>query len=137
MWLTASAPIKFAADDRFWYLLHLIIAHAGVLGEGPNFNLSLHLYPPGTLIFSSYVGSGPASTVYTQKNIRKFKHPQKIFEIFANSKKYSPFCTLTLRQDPNSTANIKAMRWSLGALSVNKLSHIPKLQPISAVYVNQ
>ena len=37
----------------------------------------------------------------------------------------------------NSTANIKALRGSLGALSVNKLSHIPKLQPISVVYENQ
>ena len=36
-----------------------------------------------------------------------------------------------------SSANIKALRGSLGALSVNKLSHIPKLQPISAVYENQ
>ena len=36
-----------------------------------------------------------------------------------------------------STANTKALRGSLGALSVNKLSHIPKLQPISAVYENQ
>ena len=36
-----------------------------------------------------------------------------------------------------STANIKALRGSLGALSVNKLSHIPLLQPISAVYENQ
>ena len=36
-----------------------------------------------------------------------------------------------------STANIKALRGSLGALSVNKLSQIPKLQPISAVYENQ
>ena len=38
----------------------------------------------GTLIFSSYVGSGPASTVHPpppKKNIRNFKHPQKIFEI--------------------------------------------------------
>ena len=38
---------------------------------------------------------------------------------------------------PSSTANIKALRGSLGALSVKKLSHIPKLQPISAVYENQ
>ena len=37
----------------------------------------------------------------------------------------------------HSTANIKVLRGSLGALSVNKLSHIPKLQPISAVYENQ
>ena len=33
-------------------------------------------------------------------------------------------------------ANIKALGGSLGALSVNKLSHIPKIQPISAVYKN-
>ena len=33
-------------------------------------------------------------------------------------------------------ANIKALRGSLGALSVNKLSHIPKIQPISAIYKN-
>ena len=39
--------------------------------------------------------------------------------------------------DIYSTANIKALRGSLGALYVNKLSHIPKLQPISAVYENQ
>ena len=32
------------------------------------------------------------------------------------------------------TANFKALRGSLGSLSVNKLSHIPKIQPISAVY---
>ena len=31
----------------------------------------------GTLIFFSYVGMGPASSVYPQKHIRNFKHPQK------------------------------------------------------------
>ena len=45
--------------------------------------------------------------------------------------------TLRLHAQLYSTANIKAPRGSLGALSVNKLSHIPKLQPISAVYENQ
>ena len=33
-------------------------------------------------------------------------------------------------------ANIKALGGSLGALSVNKLSHIPKIQSISVVYKN-
>ena len=33
----------------------------------------------GGSLFSSYVGSGLASTVHP-KNIRNFKHPQKIFE---------------------------------------------------------
>ena len=47
-------------------------------------------------------------------------------------------CHLTVTWSVNySTANIKVLRGSLGALSVNKLSHIPKLQPISAVYENQ
>ena len=45
--------------------------------------------------------------------------------------------TIFLVCDIYSTANIKALIGSLGALSVNKLSHIPKLQPISAVYENQ
>ena len=31
----------------------------------------------GTLIFSSYVGSGPASTIHPKKNIRNSKHPKK------------------------------------------------------------
>ena len=38
---------------------------------------------------------------------------------------------------PPSTANIKAVRGSLWWLSVNKLSHIPELQSVSAVYKNQ
>ena len=46
-------------------------------------------------------------------------------------------CSTRVYLTPFSTANIKALRESLGALSVNKLSHIPKLQPISAVYENQ
>ena len=40
----------------------------------------------GTLIFSAYVGSDPASTVHPPKNIRNFKHPKKIFEILATPK---------------------------------------------------
>ena len=36
----------------------------------------------------------------------------------------------------NSTANIKAVRGSLWSISVNKLSHIPKLQLVSVVYKN-
>ena len=49
-----------------------------------------------TLIFSSYVGSGPASTVHSPKNIRKFKHPRKSIWNFSNPQKNPPFCTLTL-----------------------------------------
>ena len=39
----------------------------------------------GTLIFASYVGSGPASFLRL-KNIRNFKHPKQIFEILATPK---------------------------------------------------
>ena len=51
--------------------------------------LCIHEVPPlqprgggGTLIFSSYVGSGPASTLHSQK-YQEFQAPQKIFEILA------------------------------------------------------
>ena len=37
----------------------------------------------------------------------------------------------------NSTANIKAVRGSLWSISVNKRSHIPKLQSVSVVYKKQ
>ena len=33
--------------------------------------------PGGTLIFSAYVGSEPASALHPPKNIRNFKHPKK------------------------------------------------------------
>ena len=40
----------------------------------------------GTLIFSSNVGSGPASTVHPPKKYQEFQAPQKIFEILATQK---------------------------------------------------
>ena len=58
----------------------------------------------GTLIFSTYVGSDPASTVHP-KNIWNFKHPKKNIWIFTNPQKYPPFCTLTLRKDPKMHRN--------------------------------
>ena len=39
----------------------------------------------GTLIFSSYLGLGPASTVHPKK-YQEFQVPQKIFEILATPK---------------------------------------------------
>ena len=44
--------------------------------------------------FSSYVGSGPASTIHP-KNIKNFKHPKNILN-FSNPKKYPPFGTLII-----------------------------------------
>ena len=49
----------------------------------------------GTLIFSSYVGSGPASTVH-QKNIRNFKHPKNYFK----SEKTLKCTEMTLKYSP-------------------------------------
>ena len=40
---------------------------------------------------------------------------------------YSVITSDVIKSFDCSTANIKALRGSLGALSVNKLSHIPKL----------
>ena len=53
----------------------------------------------GTLIFSTYVGSDPASTVHPKK-YQEFQAPQKIFEILA-TQKISQFCTLTLKKTLN------------------------------------
>ena len=58
----------------------------------------------GTLNFSAYVGSGPASTLYPPKKNQEFQAPQKIFEILATQKK-SPVCTMTLRIDPKMHRN--------------------------------
>ena len=52
----------------------------------------------GTLIFSAYVGSDPASTVHP-KIIRNFKHPNKIFEIFATQKNM-PILYIYLKKRP-------------------------------------
>ena len=52
----------------------------------------------GTLIFSSYVGLGTASTVHPKK-YQEFQAPPKNIWNFTKPKKYPPFCTLTLRKD--------------------------------------
>ena len=51
----------------------------------------------GTLIFSSYVGSGQASTVHPKK-YQEFQAPQIDIWNFSNPKIYPPFCTLTFRK---------------------------------------
>ena len=43
-------------------------------------SLKLHDYSRVILIFSSYVGLDPASTVYPQNTIWDIRHTQKIFE---------------------------------------------------------
>ena len=58
----------------------------------------------GTLIFSPYVGSGPASTVYPKKD-QEFQAPQNNIWNFSNPKKYPPFGTLPLRKDPKMHRN--------------------------------
>ena len=53
----------------------------------------------GTLIYSSYVGSGPASTVHPKK-YQEFQAPPKNIEILATPKSPPPpFWTLTFRKD--------------------------------------
>ena len=60
-----------------------------------------------TLIFSSYVGSDPASTVHPQKISGIPSTPKNYLKFwnFGNSKKYPPFLALTLRKDPKMHRN--------------------------------
>ena len=51
-----------------------------------------------TLIFYSYVGSGPASTVQLKK-YQEFQAPQKIFECLA-TQKFPPILSLDLKKIP-------------------------------------
>ena len=73
--------------------------------------MSKHMIYPGgggTLTFSSYVGSGLASTVQPpppQKKYQEFQAPQNNIWNFTNPQKYPPFCTLTLRKDPKTNRN--------------------------------
>ena len=69
---TTLAFIDFAFQSHQGKLIKIKIKEVSTRGGG------------GTLIFSSYVGSGPASTVYPppppppKKKIRNFKHPKNI-----------------------------------------------------------
>ena len=56
------------------------------------------LTPGGTLIFSTYAGSEPASTVHPKTN-QEFQAPQKIFEILATQKNI-PILYLDLKKRP-------------------------------------
>ena len=56
---------------------------------------------------------------------------------FYSSKGYLKCYVMLMSATPSSTANIKAVRESLWSISVDKLSPIPKLQSVSAVYKNQ
>ena len=78
--------------NQMWQVhVHLHHKHGRKLKISKNLNLrnsklkNCSMPQGGTLIFSSYVGSGPASTVH-QKNIRNFKCPKQIFEILATQK---------------------------------------------------
>ena len=52
----------------------------------------------GTLILSSYVGSGPASTIHPKK-YKEFQHLKKIFEIL-ETQKVSVILYLDLKKRP-------------------------------------
>ena len=60
---------------------------------------SLYMLPRrGTLIFSAYVGSDPASTFHPKK-YQEFQTPPKIFEILATQKNI-PILYLDLKKGP-------------------------------------
>ena len=58
----------------------------------------------GPLNFSSYVGSGQASTLHPQKISGISSNPKKYLK-FYQPKKVSPFCTMTVRKDPNDSVH--------------------------------
>ena len=58
----------------------------------------------GTLIFSAYVGSDPASTVHPKK-ISEISSTPKKYVKFLQPKKISRFCIITLRKDPKIHRN--------------------------------
>ena len=53
----------------------------------------------GTLIFSSYVGSGQASTVHPKKKYQEYQAPPKNIWIFSNPK-YTPILYLDNKKIP-------------------------------------
>ena len=94
----------------------------------------------GTLIFSSYLGSGPASTVHPKKNIRNFKHPKKYLKFWQPSKN-PQFCTLTLRKDPKMHRNDHLLEYSPSNGTMffgnNIKSKMGILNLIRKIYFNQ
>ena len=58
----------------------------------------------GTLIFSSYVGSGLASTVHPLKKQKKIQEPPKIFEMLATPQN-TPILYIDLKKDPKMHRN--------------------------------
>ena len=64
-----------------------------------------------TLNFSSYLGSGPASTVHPKK-YQEFQAPPKNIEILA-SQNIPPFCTLTLRNGAYIEIRIHRVNYNL------------------------
>ena len=87
MFLLSVAALFVVGKIRIFFFIFFSVGLIP-LGEGG-----------GTLIFPSYVRSGPASTVHPIK-YQEFQAPQKIFEILATPKNISQICTLTLREDP-------------------------------------
>ena len=69
-------------------------------------HIRMALDPGGGGVLSSFLIRRLGPSIYRSppKNIRSFKHPKKYLK-FSNPKKYPPFCTLTLRKDPNMQRN--------------------------------
>ena len=85
----------------YWYQIFAL--HSAVVEVQEMFSWHGSPRGGGTLIFSAYVGSDPASTVHPKK-YQEFQAPKKIFEILV-TKKISQFCTLTLKKDPKLYIN--------------------------------
>ena len=107
--------------QAFWGLLDIPDIFGGLTvdaGPKPTYEEKIRVPPwgGGTLMFSSYIGLGPASTVHPQK-YQEFRAPEKkLFEILPNPKKYPPFftfITLNLSKDPKMHRNEPLIRSNL------------------------
>ena len=73
-------PLESRKSAKSPYLMHVQLFILYEVGLGT---------PGGTLIFSAYVDSDPASTVHPPKISEISNTPKKYLEIFATPKKYS------------------------------------------------
>ena len=88
-------------SPKLCFINHLV--HLYLVNHPVNLYLVNHLGGGGTLIFSAYLGSDPASTVHPKK-YQEFQAPQKIFEILATPKNI-PILYLDLKKDPKLHRN--------------------------------
>ena len=88
-------------EEKLCEEIQTVLGEKNVGGESMESLRHVYIQPRegGTLIFSSYVASGPASTVHLKKILGISSTPKKIFVILA-TQKISPIMYLDLKKSP-------------------------------------